>query len=231
MFSSGAPPYGTINTHHQVLAFPGQARPGRSQLRKTRSARCHRPGAYPGAHRSHIDFFLAHADKLAERVAYYSEKHLEMRERAISANELLSLLPKPARWKRKSILMPGLTGTSPKRSPLCPVCTAAASSRMPRASCGRTCPIGRTGKKVAKRRGDLDSLEEATIPPSTKGLSLSNWTASICARPLCGGSVYTGQSWKWVNYPVRYSRYAGAAAHRAWVGRAQSEVGRTQTRS
>lgn len=38
----------------------------------------------------YIDFFLAHADKLAERVAYYSEKHLEMRERAISANELLT---------------------------------------------------------------------------------------------------------------------------------------------
>jgi hypothetical protein len=38
----------------------------------------------------YIDFFLAHADKLAERVPYYSEKHLEMRERAISANELLS---------------------------------------------------------------------------------------------------------------------------------------------
>ena len=30
----------------------------------------------------YIDFFLAHADKLAERVPYYSEKHLEMRERA-----------------------------------------------------------------------------------------------------------------------------------------------------
>src|SRR5260370_21164391 len=38
----------------------------------------------------YIDFFLAHADKLAERVPYYSEKHLEMRERALSANELLS---------------------------------------------------------------------------------------------------------------------------------------------
>jgi hypothetical protein len=38
----------------------------------------------------YIDFFLAHADKLTERVAYYSEKHLEMRERAISANELLT---------------------------------------------------------------------------------------------------------------------------------------------
>src|SRR5258706_1492992 len=38
----------------------------------------------------YLDFFLAHAQKLAERVPYYSEKHLEMRERPISANELLT---------------------------------------------------------------------------------------------------------------------------------------------
>ena len=38
----------------------------------------------------YIDFFLAHADKLSQRIPYYSEKHLAMRERAISANELLS---------------------------------------------------------------------------------------------------------------------------------------------
>ena len=38
---------------------------------------------YPG-------FFLAHAQKLAERVSYYSEKHLETRTRAISSNELLT---------------------------------------------------------------------------------------------------------------------------------------------
>src|SRR5258707_14242933 len=38
----------------------------------------------------YIDFFLAHADKLSERVTFYSEKHQEMRERAISADELLT---------------------------------------------------------------------------------------------------------------------------------------------
>jgi hypothetical protein len=43
-----------------------------------------------GARSFYIDFFLAHAGKLAERVSYYSEKHLEMRERAISAHELLT---------------------------------------------------------------------------------------------------------------------------------------------
>src|SRR5258708_10926275 len=38
----------------------------------------------------YIEFFLAHADKLAERVTYYSEEHLGMRERLISAHELLT---------------------------------------------------------------------------------------------------------------------------------------------
>src|SRR5258708_19861410 len=43
----------------------------------------------------YIDFLLAHAGKLCERVPYYSEQHLEMRERAISANELLTC-PQPS---------------------------------------------------------------------------------------------------------------------------------------
>jgi len=38
----------------------------------------------------YLDFFLAHADKLAEKVTYYSEQHLEWRERLISTHELLS---------------------------------------------------------------------------------------------------------------------------------------------
>src|SRR5215471_163789 len=38
----------------------------------------------------YLDFFLAHAGKLAERVTYYSEEHLEMRERLLTAHELLS---------------------------------------------------------------------------------------------------------------------------------------------
>ena len=38
----------------------------------------------------YLDFFLTHAQKLAERVSYYSEKHLEMRVRTISPNELLT---------------------------------------------------------------------------------------------------------------------------------------------
>src|SRR5260370_18744116 len=38
----------------------------------------------------YLDFFLTHAQKLAERLTYYSEKHLEMRQRPLSPNELLT---------------------------------------------------------------------------------------------------------------------------------------------
>ncbi len=52
----------------------------------------------------YVNFFLAHADKLAERVPYYSEEHLEMRES-----------------KRSLILIPGRVGTSPSASEACPL--------------------------------------------------------------------------------------------------------------
>ncbi len=32
----------------------------------------------------YLDFFLAHAEKVAERIAYYSEQHQEMREHPFS---------------------------------------------------------------------------------------------------------------------------------------------------
>src|SRR5215472_7932708 len=38
----------------------------------------------------YIEFFLAHAEKFQETVVYYSQKDLEMRERPISPNELLT---------------------------------------------------------------------------------------------------------------------------------------------
>ena len=37
-----------------------------------------------------VDFFLAHQDKLSERVSYFSERQREQRERLIRADELLT---------------------------------------------------------------------------------------------------------------------------------------------
>src|SRR5262245_39706508 len=36
----------------------------------------------------YVAFFLAHPDKLSERVRYFSQKHQEERERLLSSNEL-----------------------------------------------------------------------------------------------------------------------------------------------
>ena len=38
----------------------------------------------------YVAFFLAHSDKLSERVPYFSEHHQEMRERLISSDKLLT---------------------------------------------------------------------------------------------------------------------------------------------
>jgi hypothetical protein len=72
----------------------------------------------------YIDFFLAHAGKLAERVIYYSEEHLELRERLISAHELLS-------WAESCTVetaahpTPGRVGTLRSALQGCPLPTAA----------------------------------------------------------------------------------------------------------
>jgi hypothetical protein len=58
----------------------------------------------------YIGFFLAHAGELAERVISYSEEHLALRKRLISAHELLSwavclkIQNNIARGKRKMLI-------------------------------------------------------------------------------------------------------------------------------
>src|SRR5260370_41168786 len=43
----------------------------------------------------YVGFFLAHADKLQERVRYFSEQQQEQRERPLSANEPLTCAESP----------------------------------------------------------------------------------------------------------------------------------------
>jgi len=71
----------------------------------------------------YIDFFLAHAEKLSERVSYYSEKHLELRTRAISANELLTWA-EACTVETKEHPHPSSGWTVTSRFPICPSSTA-----------------------------------------------------------------------------------------------------------
>src|SRR6266516_1379396 len=73
----------------KLLLDLGQREAGGTNTTK-RAARHATVEVLNAARAFYVNFFLAHADKLAERVPYYSEKHQAIQERAISANELLT---------------------------------------------------------------------------------------------------------------------------------------------
>ncbi len=154
----------------------------------------------------YIDFFLAHTDKLAERVPYYSEQHLEMRERAISANELLT-------WAEA-----------------CTVETAAHphpwegwdfSARFPEMPCiYRRSVIKDAIGKVRSYLSNLANWQKTKkkkgrpgLPGATDHPTLYQGTCELSLEEARGGDrfvrlkVYDGHAWQWVNYPVVCSRY------------------------
>ena len=121
----------------------------------------------------YINFFLAHADKLAERVSYYSEKHLEMRERAISAHELLTWAeactvetkdhPHPWEGWNFSQAFPGMPFTY-RRSVIKDAIGKVRSFLAHRA----------TWEKSGKRRVGQDGLEQPTTRHSMRGFSYND---------------------------------------------------------
>jgi putative transposase len=154
----------------------------------------------------YIDFFLAHADKLAERVPYYSEKHLEMRERAISANELLSWAETctvetrdhPQPWEgwnfsARFVDMPFIY----RRSVIKDAIGKARSFLSQRANWQQL------GKKKG-RPGVPGANDHPTLYKGTCSLELENSNQHARFVQL---KVYAGKAWVWLNYPVRCSRY------------------------
>jgi len=154
----------------------------------------------------YISFFLAHADKLAERVPYYSEKHLEMRERPIAAHELLTWAeactvetkahPHPWEGWNFSQAFPGMPFIY-RRSV---IKDAIGKVRSYLANLSNW-------QKSGKRKG-RPGLPGARNHPSlyagTFSLELDRLDQQKSFVRL---KVYTGGSWTWANYPVSSSRY------------------------
>ena len=154
----------------------------------------------------YIDFFLAHAGKLAERVPYYSEKHQEQRERAISADELLT-------WAEYCTVA---TDDHP-----CPWTGWNFSERFPempnryRRSVIKD-TIGRVRsylsnranwQKTGKKKGQ-PGLPGANNHPALYGGTYSLELGQLDLREsFLRLKVYTGERWVWANYPVKYNRY------------------------
>ena len=197
---------GTGDPHDETAPGPERTQARGSQYRETSGPRCPRRGAHCRARRSHIDFFLAHADKLSERVTYYSEAHLEMRERLISAHELLTwaeactvvTTAHPHPWTgwnfterfagmpfayRRSVIKDakGLV-----RSYL--------SNRARWEASGK-----KRGKPGLPGASDHPTLYQRCLALELEALDVKEAFVRI--------AVYTGQVWTWMQYPVNSSRY------------------------
>src|SRR5258708_35634756 len=154
----------------------------------------------------YLDFFLAHADKLAERVVYYSETHLELRECAISADELLTWAesctvatkdhPHPWAGWNFSERFPDLPFAY-RRSVIKDAIGKARSYLSHRATWEKS------GKKKGKP-GSPGAREHPTLYQGTWELDLSD--AAVKKR-FVRLKVYDGLRWQWVNYPLKCSRH------------------------
>ncbi len=154
----------------------------------------------------YLDFFLAHAEKLCERVAYYAEQHQEMRERAISANELLTWAefhtvstkehPDPLpdwNFNERFPGMPFLYRRSVIKDAIGKV----------KAYLSNHSNWQRTGKKKGKP-GLPGASNHPTLYAGAFSLELDQLDVRASFVRL---KVYTGEGWLWANYPLKYSRY------------------------
>jgi putative transposase len=167
-----------------------------------------------GARAFYINFFLAHADKLAERVCYYSQQHLEIRERAISANELLTWAeactvetqehPHPSSDWNFSERFPNMPFTY-RRSVIKDAIGKVRSYLSHRANWERS------GRKQGQP-GLPGTRDHPTLYKGTCSLELES--SDLHAR-FVRIKVYDGKVWRWVNYPVKCSRYFEQRLNRA----------------
>src|SRR5258708_14591796 len=154
----------------------------------------------------YIDFFLAHGDKLSERVTYYSEAHLEMRERLISAHELLTwaeactvaTTAHPHTWTGWNFTerfagMPFAYRRSVIKDAIGKV-RSYLSNRAHWEKSGK-----KRGKPGLPGATDHPTLYQRCIALELEALDVKEAFVRI--------AVYTGQVWTWMQYPVNSSRY------------------------
>ncbi len=158
----------------------------------------------------YVAFFLAHPDKLAEKVPYFSEQHQEERERLISPNELLT-------WAESLTVA---TAAHPH-----PLSSYNFSEQFPEFPFIYRRSVIKDA--LGKARSYLSNLANWNASGAKKGQpgppSATNHPTlydEACCLDLDGTDlhpsphtcfarlkVYTGTEWQWHNYPVKLSRY------------------------
>src|SRR5258708_6705105 len=154
----------------------------------------------------YIDFFLAHADKLSERVTYYSQEHLEWRERLISANALLTWAESatvataahPSPWTGWNFTQafPGMPFAY-RRSVIKDAIGKVRSYLSNRANWEASGK--QKGKPGWPAATDHPTLYQGCISLDLETLDLQEAFVRL--------NVYTAEDWTWMHYPVSSSRY------------------------
>jgi putative transposase len=158
------------------------------------------------ARRFYLDFFLAHPDKLMERVEVISKKTGEVREQVLSADHLLTWAefqtvetpdhPTPLPDWNFSYAFPGLPNRY-RRSVIKDVIGKA------RGYLTTLLKWQNSGKKKGKP-GIPTASNHPTLYAGTFTLELD---ALDVRKGFIRLKVYTGEAWMWVHYPTVYNRY------------------------
>ena len=154
----------------------------------------------------YLDFFLAHPDKLMERVEVIAKKTGEVREGVISADTLLTWAelqtvetpdhPNPLPDWNFSRAFPGL----PNRYRRSVIKDMIGKARGYLA----TLTKWHTSGKKKGRPGRPTASNHPTLYAGTYTLDLDELDLRKSFVRL---KVYTGSEWVWVHYPTRYNRY------------------------
>src|SRR5258708_4868224 len=194
----------TTRTTKLLLDFSGRSQGGANPGKREHLAAT--VEILNAARRFYLDFFLAHPDKLTERVEVISKKTGEVREGVISADKLLTWAefqtietaehPDPLPDWNFSKAFPDFP-TRYRRSVIKDVIGKA------RGYLTTLLKWQRSGKKQGKP-GVPTASNHPTLYAGTFALELD---ALDLRKSFVRLKVYTGSEWVWVQYPTRYNRY------------------------
>jgi transposase len=154
----------------------------------------------------YIAFFLAHAEKFQETVVYYSNQHLEMRERPISSHELLTWA-EAATCETREHPHPWTGWNFSQQFPEMPFVYRRSLIKdamgKVRSYLSNLKNWEKTGKKKSKP-GQPGAANHPTLYQGSLTLDLETFNAQNRFVQL---KVYTGSRWEWHKYPVQASRF------------------------
>jgi hypothetical protein len=190
----------------KVLLDVGKRKEGGANTEK-RAALDATAAVLTAARAFYIDFFLAHVEKLAERVIYYSEEHLEMRERLISAHELLTWAESctvetaahPHPWTGWNFRQnfPGMP-CAYRRSVIKDAIGKVRSYLSNHAN----------WEKCGKQKGKPGHPSATGHPTLYQGCLLLDLETLDTRDAFVRINVYTAEGWCWMHYPVNSSHYS-----------------------